>query len=71
MAAKTDVVWIVEFEVGTTATGVAGQDSGPRLMTGGASDGFWGRNGGGGRRVLREGISTFHKGSSDLGSKSR
>ena len=34
VAAKTDIVWAVQFEVSVTATGVAGQDSGPRLTMG-------------------------------------
>ena len=34
VAAKTDVVWAVEFEVGMTAAGVAGQDSDAGMTTG-------------------------------------
>ena len=78
VASETDVVWAVLFEVGATATGVAGQDSGVGTTTGGVSKWGWdrGRRGGcaagfvsgGGGEVGR---STLHKGSSDPGSKSR
>ena len=69
VAAEADVVGAVGFEMGLTATGVAGQDSGLGSMMGGAGD--WGGDRDGGRGTLEVGSSTFHKGSSDLGSKSR
>ena len=69
VASKADVVWAVGFEVGTTATGVTGKDSGMGTTTGGASN--WGRDWGRGGGVSLDGRSTLHKGSRDPGSKSR
>ena len=71
VAAETDVVGAVSFEMGTTAAGSAGQDSGLGVAMGGARYQVWGGNGHGGRGTLKSGSSTFHKSSSDPGSKTR
>ena len=41
VASEADVVWAVGFEVGTTAAGVTGKDSGTGVTTGGASNWGW------------------------------
>ena len=69
VASGTDVLWAVEFEVGSTAAGIAGEESGAGTSAGGASHWCW--DGGGGGGSSKVGRSTFHKGSSDPGSKSR
>ena len=71
VAARTNVVGAIGFEVSLTATLVAGKKSGVRAIMGGARNwlGDWGGDGGGG--TLLSGSSTFHKGSSNPGSKSR
>ena len=71
VAAQADVVGAVSLEVGATAAFIAGQESGSGMTTGGARNQGWDWTGGGGRGTLQRGSFIFHKGSSDLGSKSR
>ena len=69
IADGVDVVWAINLEVGAFSTGVAGQQVGATSWTGGWSKdglGRWGGRDG----AVGWGISTFHKGFSDLGSKS-
>ena len=73
VAARADVVGALSLEVGAAATFIASQESGPGTMTGGARKWLWGGNRDGGWRggTPLRGSLTFHKGSSDPGSKSR
>ena len=65
-----DVLGTVNLEVGVLSAGVTGKCPGVMLNTGGGNGNGSGGGGDGGGTPLR-GSSTFHKGSRDLGSKSR
>ena len=72
VASQANVVRAVNLEMGMTAIGVAGQWLGSGMRVGGVSKLDWGGcwdGDGRGRSPWRR-SSTFHKGSSDSGSKS-